>query len=92
MRISMATFEHLPVRIGGLAEAVTSLGESLSKSEKVMIFMPAHGLLHDEETNFPTNRKNTVTSNYGRGQDLSCHSLPDGRKGVRIFFFQRGDG
>ena len=26
MLISLATFEHLPIRVGGLAEAVTSLG------------------------------------------------------------------
>lgn len=52
MLVSMATFEHLPVRVGGLAEAVTSLGEALSKKEEVeevIVFMPAHGLLKGEK-------------------------------------------
>jgi len=53
MLICMATFEHLPVRVGGLAEAVTSLGEALGKKEDVIIFMPAHGLLQKEEGDLP---------------------------------------
>ncbi len=45
MLVSMATFEHLPIRVGGLAEAVASLGESLRKYTDVMVLMPSHGLL-----------------------------------------------
>ncbi len=44
MLIGMAAFEYLPVRIGGLAEAVTSLAEALSKEEEVDVFIPSHGL------------------------------------------------
>lgn len=44
MHIGMAAFEYLPVRIGGLAEAVTSLAEALSKDDDVDLFMPSHGL------------------------------------------------
>lgn len=53
MKVGLATFEHLPLRIGGLAEAVTSLGEALQKKADVMVFMPSHGILkEDEERNF----------------------------------------
>lgn len=45
MLVGMATFEHLPIRVGGLAEAVTSLAEALSKQDEVYIFMPSHGLI-----------------------------------------------
>ena len=48
MLVCLATFEHLPIRVGGLAEAVTSLGESLLKYTDVMVLMPSHGLLHKE--------------------------------------------
>ncbi|NMB40859.1 MAG: glycogen synthase [Firmicutes bacterium] len=88
MLISMATFEHLPVRIGGLAEAVTSLGESLSKSEKVMIFMPAHGLLHDEETNFSYKPEKYCDFRIMVGDRIYPVTVyQTERKGVRIFLF-----
>ncbi|MEW5785258.1 MAG: glycogen/starch synthase [Bacillota bacterium] len=45
MLIGMATFEHLPIRVGGLAEAVTSLAEALSGEDEVFVFMPSHGLI-----------------------------------------------
>ena len=45
MLVGMATFEHLPVRVGGLAEAVTSLAEALSRQDEVYVFMPSHGLV-----------------------------------------------
>lgn len=48
MIVGLATFEHLPIRVGGLAEAVTSLGEALSKTEEVMVFMPSHGLINKD--------------------------------------------
>ncbi len=44
MLVGLATFEYLPVRVGGLAEAVTALGEALSKEDEVYVFMPSHGL------------------------------------------------
>jgi glycogen synthase len=50
MKIALATFEHLPIRIGGLSEAATSLGEALAKlGEDVMVLMPSHGLQHDSK-------------------------------------------
>lgn len=45
MLIGMAAFEHLPIRVGGLAEAVTSLAETLGKEDDVIFFMPSHGLI-----------------------------------------------
>lgn len=44
MLVGMAAFEYLPIRVGGLAEAVTSLAEALSKEDDVDFFMPSHGL------------------------------------------------
>ncbi len=44
MLVGMASFEYLPIRVGGLAEAVTSLAEALSKEDDVDLFMPSHGL------------------------------------------------
>ena len=51
MIISLATFEHLPKRVGGLAEAATSIGESLARDNEVMVFMPSHGI-HKTEKDF----------------------------------------
>ncbi len=49
MIISLATFEHLPKRVGGLAEAATSIGESLAGENEVMVFMPSHGIHKTEK-------------------------------------------
>lgn len=49
MLVALATFEHLPIRVGGLSEAATSLGESLAYlGEDVMVLMPSHGLQKEE--------------------------------------------
>lgn len=45
MKIGIATFEYLPIRVGGLAEAVTSIGEALlSLGHEVKVYMPSHNL------------------------------------------------
>ena len=55
MIISIATFEHLPKRVGGLAEAATSIGESLASDNEVMIFMPSHNMHETEKTSILKN-------------------------------------
>ncbi len=45
MKIGIATFEYLPIRVGGLAEAVTSIGEALlSLGHEIKVYMPSHNL------------------------------------------------
>ncbi len=44
MRVLMLSFEYLPVKVGGLAEAVTSIGEGLVElGNEVVVFTPNHG-------------------------------------------------
>ncbi|NJE30276.1 glycogen synthase [Thermococcus sp. 18S1] len=44
MRILILGFEYLPVKVGGLAEAITSIAEGLAKLEnEVVVFTPDHG-------------------------------------------------
>ena len=44
MRVLMLSFEYLPVKVGGLAEAVTSIGEGLVElGNEVVVFTPDHG-------------------------------------------------
>jgi starch synthase len=84
----MATFEHLPVRVGGLAEAVTSLGEALSKKEKVIIFIPAHGLLREDEKSFSYKPEKYCDFRIMVGDKIfPVNVYNTERKGVRIFLF-----
>lgn len=88
MLVSMATFEHLPIRVGGLAEAVTSLGESLSKVEDVIVFMPAHGILQegDESYSYPPRKYCDFRILVGeRIFPITVYQTE--RNGVRIFLF-----
>jgi len=88
MLVSMATFEHLPIRVGGLAEAVTSLGEALSKVEDVIVFMPAHGILQDgdESYSYPPNKYCDFRILVGeRVFPVTVYQTE--RNGVRIFLF-----
>jgi len=88
MLISMATFEHLPIRVGGLAEAVTSLGEALSKKEKVIIFIPAHGLLREDEKSFSYKPEKYCDFRIMVGDKIfPVNVYNTERKGVRIFLF-----
>jgi len=44
MRILILAFEYLPVKVGGLAEAVTSIAENLAAlGNEVWVFTPSHG-------------------------------------------------
>jgi ADP-glucose type glycogen/starch synthase len=44
MRILLLSFEYLPVKVGGLAEAITSIAEGLAKlGHEVVVFTPDHG-------------------------------------------------
>ncbi|ASJ03393.1 glycogen synthase [Thermococcus profundus] len=44
MRILMLGFEYLPVKVGGLAEALTSIAEGLARlGHEVVVFTPDHG-------------------------------------------------
>ncbi|NJE85970.1 glycogen synthase [Thermococcus sp. CX2] len=44
MQILILGFEYLPVKVGGLAEAVTSIAEGLSNlGHEVVVFTPSHG-------------------------------------------------
>lgn len=50
MKILMLGFEFLPVKVGGLAEALTSIAESLAKlGNEVLVFTPSHGLKEGKE-------------------------------------------
>ena len=44
MKILVIGFEYLPVKVGGLAEAITSIAEGLSElGNEVVVFTPDHG-------------------------------------------------
>ncbi|WP_297507623.1 glycogen/starch synthase [Thermococcus sp.] len=44
MRVLLLSFEYLPVKVGGLAEAVTSIAEGLAElGHEVIVFTPDHG-------------------------------------------------
>ncbi|KUH32594.1 glycogen synthase [Thermococcus celericrescens] len=44
MRILILGFEYLPVKVGGLAEAITSIAEGLAElGNEVVVFTPDHG-------------------------------------------------
>jgi len=44
MRVLLLSFEYLPVKVGGLAEAVTSIAEGLAElGNEIVVFTPDHG-------------------------------------------------
>ncbi|MEO2152395.1 MAG: glycogen/starch synthase, partial [Thermococcus sp.] len=43
MRVLILSFEYLPVKVGGLAEAVTNVAEGLAEGNEVIVFTPDHG-------------------------------------------------
>lgn len=89
MLVSMATFEHLPIRVGGLAEAVTSLGESLRKYADVMVLMPSHGLLEKDVGGDFAHRplKYCDFRIFVGDRDYPVTVYATERRGVRIFLF-----
>lgn len=88
MLISLATFEHLPIRVGGLAEAVTSLGEALARREEVMVFMPAHGLLQGEKGDLPFKVSRYCDFRIFVGEKIYPVTIyRTQRKGVHLYLF-----
>jgi len=83
MIISIATFEHLPKRVGGLAEAATSIGESLATNNEVMVFMPSHNM-HKTEKELDSKVYGTfkIKAPFWES-DVTVYEAK--RKGVRIF-------
>ncbi|MCR4425836.1 MAG: glycogen/starch synthase [Firmicutes bacterium] len=83
MIVSLATFEHLPKRVGGLAEAATSIGEALARENEVMVFMPSHSL-HKTEKDLKVKKygKFGIRSKNGRF-DVTIYEML--RNGVRVF-------
>ena len=50
MKILILGFEYLPVKVGGLAEALTSIAEELAKlGNEVVVFTPDHGRILGEK-------------------------------------------
>lgn len=88
MIVSMATFEHLPVRVGGLAEAVTSMGEALQNHADVVVFMPAHGMLKDKEDHFPQKPQKYCDFRIFVGEKIFPVTVyTTERNGIRLFLF-----
>jgi ADP-glucose type glycogen/starch synthase len=88
MLVSLATFEHLPIRVGGLAEAVTSLGEALQKKVDVVILMPSHGLLQDKEAVQSLKPEKYCDYRIFVGDSIFPVTVYSAvRRGVRIFLF-----
>lgn len=85
MIVGLATFEYLPIRVGGLAEAVTSLAEALNKEDEVMVFMPSHGLIKG--------KTELETEKYAEfsilvGEEIHPVQIYEAyRHGVRMFLF-----
>ena len=83
MIISLATFEHLPKRVGGLAEAATSIGESLARDNEVMVFMPSHGI-HKTERDFKVKKYGKFKITAGPSPfEVTVYEMD--RNGVRVF-------
>ena len=85
MLIGLATFEYLPIRVGGLAEAVTSLSEALNKEDEVLVFMPSNGLIKGE-TELETRKYADFSIHIG-DQLHPVHVYEAERHGVRMFLF-----
>nr|3FRO_A Chain A, GlgA glycogen synthase [Pyrococcus abyssi]3FRO_B Chain B, GlgA glycogen synthase [Pyrococcus abyssi]3FRO_C Chain C, GlgA glycogen synthase [Pyrococcus abyssi] len=50
MKVLLLGFEFLPVKVGGLAEALTAISEALaSLGHEVLVFTPSHGRFQGEE-------------------------------------------
>lgn len=86
MKIGISTFEYLPIRVGGLAEAVTSIVESLlALGHEVKVFMPSHNLHNtSKEINFEKLTDFDVLQN---GEIENVIVLKGERAGVPIYLF-----
>lgn len=84
MLITIATFEHLPIRVGGLSEAATSLGEALVRQgQEVMVILPSHGL-HLKGELFPTKPVTRFSVNLG-GRLFPTTVYEGSREKVKVF-------
>lgn len=86
MLVGLATFEHLPVRVGGLAEAVTALGEALAREDEVYVFMPSHGLNKTGPPGLDLEKYADFRITVGE-RIYPVTVFQAWRRGVRIFFF-----
>ncbi len=78
MRILLLGFEYLPVKVGGLAEAITSIAETLAElGNEVLVFTPSHGFKEGKEY---TSFKMDVS---GHVWDVKVYERK--QKGVRVF-------
>lgn len=86
MLVSFATFEHLPIRVGGLGEAATSLAEALVRERaQVMVLMPSHGL-HMRSSDVEWSRYGTFKI-HACGEWHETTVYEGLRNAVRIFLF-----
>jgi len=80
MRILLLSFEYLPVKVGGLAEAVTSIAEGLVKLDNgVIVFTPNHGRnLGEPVCSFRVHfegRKVTITARKRERNGVTVYTL-----------------
>ena len=80
MKILILGFEYLPVKVGGLAEAITSIAETLTKiGNEVWVFTPSHGHIEGEKI-FETD-----IVIYGGKERIKVYERA--QNGVRVFAF-----
>ncbi len=86
MQIVLTTFEHLPIRVGGLSEAATSIGESLVKlGHEPLVFMPSHGI-HAESNELKTEIIDEFSIQVGSDWFLTKVYQAE-RKNVKLYLF-----
>lgn len=86
MLVAKASFEFLPVKIGGLGEAVTSIASYLQRSgDDVWMFMPSHGIQHMPDA-YPLRFRKFLTYEVLVGSQWFTVDVWEGwREGVRVF-------
>ncbi len=86
MLVAKASFEFLPVKIGGLGEAVTSIATYLQRSgDDVWMFMPSHGIQHMPEA-YPLRFRKFLSYETQIGGKWQNIDVWEGwRDGVRVF-------
>ncbi|WP_456367492.1 glycogen/starch synthase [Thermococcus sp.] len=78
MRVLLLSFEYLPVKVGGLAEAVTSIAEGLAKlGHEVVVFTPDHG------RNLGSPVKNFRIASFGETLEVAVRKREE--KGVAVY-------
>ncbi|WP_461863547.1 glycogen/starch synthase [Thermococcus sp.] len=78
MKVLLLAFEYLPVKVGGLAEAVTSIAEGLAGlGHEVLVFTPSHGRIEGEPV------ASFKISAFGG--DFEVKAYERNQNGVRVF-------